>query len=548
LLSRVRRGIIARMKLALAQFNPTVGDLDGNAARILELARQARDAGADLLLTPELALCGYPPEDLALREDFYAENARRLDRLASQLPGGLAVLVGYPQRDGAGRYNAAALLRDGRVEVSYRKQQLPNHSVFDELRTFTPGEAEATLVRVAGVACAVTICEDIWQPGPAAQARAAGAQLVLVLNASPYHMDKQTLRYRVLRERVRETGLPVVYCNLVGGQDELVFDGASFAMDGQGELTAQCPAFAEGLYFIDVAADGTPRGAIHPLPELEASVYQALVLGVRDYVRKNRFPGVLVGSSGGVDSALTLAIAADALGPERVRAVMMPSRFTADISVLDARKLADHLGVSHEVIPIGPMYDSFVAALAAPFAGRPFDLTEENIQARVRGIILMALSNKLGHMVLTTGNKSEMAAGYATLYGDMAGGFGVLKDVAKTLVWRLARYRNTLSPVIPERIITRPPSAELRENQTDQDSLPPYEVLDAIMERYMELDQSPAEIVAAGFDAAVVRQVVRLIDRSEYKRRQSAPGVRITRRGFGRDRRYPITNRYQAPF
>jgi NAD+ synthase (glutamine-hydrolysing) len=346
---------------------------------------------------------------------------------------------------------------------------------------------------------------------------------------------------------IADTGLPVVYVNTVGGQDELVFDGASFAMNAEAEVTAQFPAFQEGLHYVDIEREG-PVGEIAPMPGLEASVYQALVLGVRDYVRKNRFPGAIIGLSGGIDSALTLAVAVDALGPERVEAVMMPSPYTARISLDDAEALAANLGVDYRVIGIQPMYDAFLAQLQDEFAGRPSDVTEENIQARIRGVILMALSNKFGRLVLTTGNKSEMAAGYATLYGDMAGGFAVLKDVAKTLVWRLARYRNTLAHVIPERIIERPPSAELRPDQTDQDSLPPYEDLDAIMERYMEEDSSPREIIAAGYPEEMVRKVVGLIDRSEYKRRQSAPGVRITRRGFGRDRRYPITNQYRAPF
>jgi NAD+ synthetase len=534
------------MKIALAQFNAVVGDLEGNARRILEMAGAARAGGAALLLTPELALCGYPPEDLALRDDFYAENARVLARLASELPPGLSVVVGAPIQEGGHRYNAAAVLRDGAIQAVYRKQRLPNHSVFDEVRTFMPGAA-ATVFTAGGVRCGLLICEDVWLSGAAEQAKAAGAELLLVLNASPFHAGKQLQRYQVVRQRIQATGLPVVYVNLVGGQDELVFDGASFALDAQGELTAQCPEFGAGLFFLDWR-DGAARGEVLAMPDLEASVYQALVLGVRDYVAKNGFPGAIIGSSGGIDSALTLCIAADALGPERVQAVMMPSQYTADMSVQDAQELADNLGVRHSVVPIRPLFDGFQAALAEEFHGLPADLTEENIQARVRGVLLMALSNKSGKIVLTTGNKSEMAAGYATLYGDMAGGFGVLKDVAKTLVWRLARYRNTIAPVIPERIITRPPSAELRPDQTDQDSLPPYEILDTIMERYMELDQSPREIVAAGYDEATVRQVVRLIDRAEYKRRQSAPGVRITRRAFGRDRRYPITNKYQAPF
>ena len=534
------------MKIALAQFNATVGDLDGNAGRILAMAIEADRAGARLMVAPELALCGYPPEDLALRADFYHENARVLAGLAAALPAGLAVLVGFPLAENRARYNAAALLRNGRVEAVYRKQWLPNHSVFDEVRTFVPGDCPMVF-EVAGRRFGVVICEDIWQPGPAEQAAMAGAELLLVLNASPYHKDKLVLRHGVVREQARATGLPVVYVNLVGGQDELVFDGGSFAMDAEGELTAQFPVFEEALGLLDLTR-GAAAGPRHALPTLEEGVYRALVLGVRDYVDKNGFPGVIVGSSGGIDSALTLCIAVDALGADRVQAVMMPSLYTADISLEDARQLADNLGLRHSVLPIGPMFDSFRAALALEFAGLPEDLTEENIQARVRGVLLMALSNKSGRMVLTTGNKSEMAAGYATLYGDMAGGFSALKDVAKTLVWRLARYRNGLAEVIPERIITRPPSAELRPDQTDQDSLPPYEVLDAIMERYMEQDMAPRDIVAAGYSATDVRRVVRLIDRSEYKRRQAAPGVRITQRGFGRDRRYPITSKYQAPF
>jgi NAD+ synthetase len=534
------------MKIGLAQFNATVGDLAGNAARILALAREADAKGAALLVTPELALCGYPPEDLALRDDFYAESARVVAELARDLPARLGVLLGAPFQEQARRYNAALFLRGGQVEAVYRKQQLPNHSVFDEVRTFVPG-ATATVFEVGGRRCGVLICEDIWHPGAAEQACAAGAELLLVLNASPFHVGKQATRYAVARQQVAATGLPLIYVNLVGGQDELVFDGASFALDRAGEPSAQLPLFEAGLHFLDCDADAA-RGPIHPLPDADASVYQALVLGVRDYIGKNGFPGALVGSSGGVDSALTLCIAADALGPERVQAVMMPSPYTARMSLEDAETLARNLGIGHRVLPIAPIFDSFEAALAETFRGLPPDLTEENIQARARGVLLMAISNKTGKLVLTTGNKSEMATGYATLYGDMAGGFAVLKDVAKTLVWRLARWRNALSAVIPERVILRPPSAELRPDQTDQDSLPPYEILDAILERYMELDQSPGEIVAAGYDEGTVRQVVRLIDRAEYKRRQSPPGVRITRRAFGRDRRYPITNRYQAPF
>jgi NAD+ synthase (glutamine-hydrolysing) len=477
---------------------------------------------------------------------FYDENARVLRTLAESLPPTLTVVVGHPLAEGEARYNAASVLRGGQIIAVYRKQKLPNHSVFDEVRTFEAG-GEACVFECAGARFGVNICADIWEPGPAAQARDAGAEVLLVLNASPFHMNKQEERLDVARARQAESDLPMIYANMVGGQDELVFDGASFALDAGGQITAQFPAFAEGLHLLELEA-GVPRGEVAALPGLESLVYEALVLGVRDYVRKNGFPGAILGLSGGIDSALTLVVAVDALGADRVRAVMMPSEFTAGISLEDAEILAQNLGVKYDVQPIKRMYDAFLEELAGEFDDLPFDQTEENIQARVRGTLLMALSNKFGQLVLTTGNKSEMASGYATLYGDMAGGFAVLKDVCKTLVWRLARCRNCLGAVIPERIITRPPSAELRANQCDQDSLPPYEILDAIMGRYVEQDMAPREIVAAGFSEADVRHVIRLIDRSEYKRRQSPPGIRITARGFGRDRRYPITNQYRAPF
>jgi NAD+ synthetase len=534
------------MKIAIAQFNPNVGDLEGNAARLLEFAKQAHQEGAALMLATELALCGYPPEDLALRDDFFQENTRVLADLAQRAPVGLTVVVGHALMESGRRYNAASVIRGGAVDAVYRKQQLPNYAVFDEVRTFSPGDS-ACVFELEGVRFGVNICADIWFRGSAEQAREAGASVLLVLNASPFHMHKQLERFEVARARVDESGLSLIYANTVGGQDELVFDGGSFAMDPGGQVTAQCPAFEEGLFFLELD-DGVATGAHVDWPDVEASAYQALVVGVRDYVYKNGFPGAYIGLSGGIDSALTLCVAVDALGPERVQAVMMPSQFTADISLADAEAIAANLGVRYLVQPIKSMYDSFITALADEFDALPFDLTEENIQARVRGVILMALSNKFGKLVLSTGNKSEMATGYATLYGDMAGGLAVLKDVSKTLVWRLSRYRNSLSPVIPERIITRPPSAELRHNQTDQDSLPPYQVLDAIMERYVERDMAPGRIVAEGYDADVVRRVVTLIDRAEYKRRQSPPGIRVTPRGFGRDRRYPITNKYKAPF
>ncbi|MBK6742248.1 MAG: NAD+ synthase [Hydrogenophilales bacterium] len=534
------------MKLAIAQFNPTVGDLQGNARRLADLAAEARQAGASLMLAPELALCGYPPEDLALRDDFFHENARVLDELAATIPADLTLVVGHPLLEAGQRYNAAAVIRENRIAATYRKQQLPNYAVFDEVRTFTPGDS-ACVFELEGTRFAVNICADIWFPGSAAQARDAGAQVLLVLNASPFHMHKQRERFEIARARIAESGLGLIYANAVGAQDELVFDGGSFAMARDGQVTAQCPAFEEGLYILELN-DGVAAGEVVEWPGTEASAYQALVVGVRDYVAKNGFPGAYIGLSGGIDSALTLCVAVDALGADRVEAVMMPSQFTADISLVDAEALAANLGVRYDVQPIKSMYDSFITALSDEFDGLPFDLTEENIQARVRGVILMALSNKFGKLVLSTGNKSEMATGYATLYGDMAGGLAVLKDVSKTLVWRLSRYRNTLSQVIPERIITRPPSAELRHNQTDQDSLPPYEILDAIMERYVERDMAPGRIVAEGYDPDAVRRVVQLIDRAEYKRRQSPPGIRVTPRGFGRDRRYPITNKYRAPF
>jgi len=535
-----------QIKIALAQMNPVVGDLEGNADRIVDHARQAAEAGAALLVTPELVLCGYPPEDLALRSDFYEENARVLAALATRLPPSLSAVVGHPLAEGEDRYNAASVLRGGHIIATYRKQKLPNHSVFDEVRTFTAG-GEACVFECAGIRFGINICADIWEPGPAEQARDAGAQILLVPNASPFHMNKQDERFQVARARVAESSLPMIYVNMVGGQDELVFDGTSFCLDAAGNTTAQFPAFDDGLYFVELA-DGAAQGDLTPLPSPEASVYKALVVGVRDYVRKNHFPGAILGLSGGIDSALTLTVAVDALGADKVKAIMMPSEFTASMSLEDAETLADNLNVKYDVQPIKLMFDTFLSELSDEFDDLPFDQTEENIQARVRGVLLMALSNKFGPLVLTTGNKSEMASGYATLYGDMAGGFAVLKDVSKTLVWRLSRYRNSVSEVIPERIITRPPSAELRANQCDQDSLPPYEILDAIMERYVEQDMAPRDIVAAGFREEDVRQMVRLIDRSEYKRRQSPPGIRITPRGFGRDRRYPITNHYRAPF
>ena len=534
------------MKLAVAQINCTVGDLDGNTAKILQCAEHAKQQGAQLLLTPELSLCGYPPEDLLLREGFYRACAQALAELAGKISG-IAVVVGHPhERDGK-RYNAASLLRDGAIAATYLKHELPNYSVFDEERYFDHG-SEACVFEMEGICFALNICADVWEPGAARQACDAGAQVLLVLNASPYAMRKHKTRHGAIRERIAETGLAVVYANLVGGQDELVFDGGSFAMDSHGNLTAQGKQFEEDLLVLELRDDLCPAGETAAALDEEAGAYRALCLGVRDYIGKNRFPGVLLGMSGGIDSALTLAIAADALGADKVHAVMMPSPYTAQISLDDSREMVKTLGVRYDEFPIEPMFQSYLTALDTAFAGRAVDAAEENLQARIRGTLLMALSNKLGSLVLTTGNKSEMAVGYATLYGDMAGGFAVLKDVSKTLVYRLARYRNTLGPVIPERIITHPPSAELRADQTDQDSLPPYDALDAIMECYVEKNLAIPEIIARGYAEADVRRVVHLIRLSEYKRRQSAVGTRITERSYGKDWRYPITARYQDMF
>jgi NAD+ synthetase len=531
------------MKLAIAQLNFTVGDLAGNVGMIVDAAQRARAAGACLLITPELALTGYPPEDLLLRDDFLEASSEALAKLASHTQG-IALLVGHPDRDAHGRYNAASLLRNGKVEATYRKHKLPNHSVFDEVRYFVPG-TEPLVFDLENVRFGVNICADVWEAEPALLAAEHGAQVLLALNASPYHMGKQRTRHETLRDRVRQTGMSAVYANLVGGQDELVFDGASFAMDRHGNIIRQFPAFEDMLGFIELEGARPLPGDVAPDPGLEASVYQALCLGVHDYVAKNHFPGVVLGLSGGIDSALTAVIAADALGRDRVHAVMMPSRHTAPISLTDARELAHTLGIRYDVLEIEHIYTGFLDTLANTFAGLPPDTTEENLQARIRGTLLMALSNKFGSIVLTTGNKSEMAVGYTTLYGDMAGGYAVLKDVPKTLVYRLAHYRNSLSPVIPSRIISRPPSAELRPGQTDQDTLPPYDVLDGIMEMYVEEDRSPAEIIAAGYAEQDVQRVVSLIDHNEYKRRQAPVGVRITHRGFGKDRRYPITSAYR---
>lgn len=534
------------VKVAIAQMNSTVGDLAGNRAKIFDLSRRAFEAGADIVLTPELSLVGYPPEDLLLRNAFYAKTQEAFAGLAADLAQfkDLHVVVGLPLQDEKGvRHNAASVLVNGEVLGTYRKHDLPNTTVFDEKRYFTSAD-QAFVFGVKGVRFGINICEDTWFEHAPMRARAAGAQVLLVPNGSPYHMNKQHLRYETMRKNVSAQGMALVYANLVGGQDELIFDGDSFVMDAAGTICAQLRHFEEDLQLVEFdGATPVPQPLATPL-KTEAQVYQALVLGVRDYIGKNGFPGVLIGMSGGVDSALTLAIAVDALGADKVRAVMMPSQFTADISWIDSRDMVKRLNVRYDEIPIKQTFDAFRATLATEFAGLAEDATEENIQARIRGTLLMALSNKHGSIVLTTGNKSEMAVGYCTLYGDMAGGFAVIKDIAKTLVYRLCAYRNSVSDVIPERILTRGPSAELRADQLDQDSLPPYDVLDGIMQLYMEENRPIAEIIEAGYPPADVARVTRLIKINEYKRRQSPVGIRVTHRGFGRDWRYPITSKF----
>lgn len=558
------------LTVALAQINVTVGDLAGNAGKIVEWGRRAHAAGAHLLLTPELSLSGYPPEDLLLRPAFMQACDEALQGIATALADceGLHVVVGHPyQREGdlrsrslsvPRRFNAASVLAGGQVLRTYCKRELPNYQVFDERRYFVSGRdagEEALVFEVGGRRLGVLICEDAWFEEPARAAKAAGAEILCVLNASPFHVGKVEEREQRMAERARDVGLPLLYSHLVGGQDEVVFDGASFVVDREGRLAARAAMFEEALPLIEFDADVQPRGELVPVPEMEAQVWGALVLGVRDYVGKNGFPGALIGLSGGIDSALVLAIAVDALGADKVRTVMMPSPYTADISWIDARDMAERLGVRYDEKSIVPMFEAFNATLANEFEGLALDATEENIQARIRGTLLMALSNKFASLVLTTGNKSEMATGYCTLYGDMAGGFAVIKDVAKTLVFRLAHWKNqqptvradgSVGPVIPERIITRPPSAELRPDQKDQDSLPPYEVLDAILAMYMEEDRSISDIVAAGYAVTDVERVTRLIKLNEYKRRQAPVGIRITHRAFGRDWRYPITSRFRA--
>ena len=534
----------------MAQLNLVVGDVDGNTSRIIAAANEARDrCRADVVMLPELAVSGYPPEDLLFHSGMRLQVARSVERLKREVSG-ITLVAGYPEYVGERIYNSAIVIKDGEVLANHRKACLPNYRVFDEKRYFTPGN-DATVLNIQGIKTGILVCEDVWEPEPAQQARRCGAQVLLVINASPYEVDKQTQREQlVVRQRIREVGLPVVFLNLVGGQDELVFDGNSFVMDAEGTVTQRAPAFAEDLYVVDLVLEGGALkpvpGALGPLQSEEESVYNALVQGTRDYVEKHRFPGVVMGLSGGIDSALTLCIAVDALGAHRVHSVAMPSRYTSQMSKDDAALQAKLLQVTHSEISIEGMFEATLAALKDEFAGRPPDASEENIQSRCRGVLLMGISNKTGKMLLTTGNKSEMAVGYATLYGDMAGGFAPIKDCSKLLVYRLAAWRNAKSPVIPQRVIERPPSAELRPDQRDSDSLPPYEVLDPILEAFIEEDLSVDQISARGFDRATVGRVLDMVKRDEYKRRQAPPGVRVSGRAFGRDWRYPITSGYKT--
>jgi NAD+ synthase (glutamine-hydrolysing) len=529
--------------IALAQHDFLVGDLMGNLAKAIELVEAAKEAGADLLLFPELALTGYPPEDLLLRPGFLEACHGSVERLAGHVHG-IDVVFGHPWLEDGRRYNSVSWIRDGKVIGRHDKQCLPNYAVFDEQRYFTPGDS-SLVVEIKGVKVAVLICEDSWEAAPAAQAQQLGAQLLLVPNASPYRDDKLADREKMFRQRFAETGIPMIYCNLVGGQDELVFDGRSMLMGADGVLSEPGPLCDEALLLAEFdSASGTLRAkGWEPVPETQLEeLYKVLVTGLRDYVRKNGFKDVVFGLSGGIDSGLTLALAVDALGPEHVHTVMMPSRHTSGLSIELAQEQAVQLGVDHRCISIEPAFEAMMTLMTPSFEGREADVTEENLQARIRGNIVMALSNKFGWLPLATSNKSELAVGYCTIYGDMCGGFGPLLDCFKMRVYELSRYRNSISAAIPESVITRAPSAELRPDQSDQDSLPPYEQLDAVLSRYVEQDWSISRIVDDGFDEAMVRRVAGLVLLNEYKRRQAPPGVRITHRAFGRDRRYPITS------
>lgn len=535
------------LTIALAQINPLVGDIQGNTQKIVQAVEAARSqSNANVIVFPELVLTGYPPEDLLLRASI-AHRVERALKIIAEHSEQCYLVVGYPRHINGKLYNTAGIFHGGKLLNEYHKQHLPNYRVFDEKRYFTEGNS-SLVMDIYGVPTAFSICEDVWEDAPTAVAKQKGAKLLINLSASPYHVGKQLEREALLAQRAWQGDMPVVYCNLVGGQDELVFDGASMVVSAKGELIARSPAYVESLNCVQAQWDGSSltleAGEVTDLKPVLEDIYETLVLGVRDYVTKNGFSGVVLGLSGGIDSALTLAIAVDALGADKVEAVMMPFHYTSSMSIEDAQAQATSQGVRYQHISIAGIYDAFMAGLEDEFAGTDADKTEENLQARCRGVLLMAISNKKGSLVLTTGNKSEVAVGYSTLYGDMAGGFDVLKDVAKTRVFELAYFRNSRSPVIPERVITRPPSAELAPDQKDEDSLPPYEVLDEVLERYIEQDESAETIIAAGFERDMVYRILRLVDLNEYKRRQAPIGTRITERGFGRDRRYPITQKW----
>jgi len=540
------------LKVCLAQLNLLVGDISGNTKQVLEASEKALSQGSEVILFPELTLTGYPPEDLLLRPSLDLRVTEAIDVIIkAALP--IYIVLGYPKTVSGKLYNMAGVFYEGRCLKEYAKQNLPNYQVFDEKRYFSAGpinNADDALVNIKGIPTALSVCEDIWHPGTLAAAKASGAKWMLNLNASPFHIDKPLHRKGLLKERALEGDMPIVYVNQVGGQDELVFDGGSMVVDAQGQLKSSIATYETQLSQVDFKFSGNLcieiSGSLAPQRSYLESIYQALVLGVRDYVNKNGFKGVLLGLSGGIDSGLTVAIAVDALGKDRVEAVMMPFKYTSQMSLHDAEDQANRLDVPYKVLPIEPMYDAFMHTLSDEFAGTKVDTTEENLQSRCRGVMLMAMSNKKGYMVLTTGNKSEMAVGYATLYGDMAGGYGVLKDVFKTLVFELSRYRNTLGEVIPPRVISRPPSAELAPDQVDEDSLPSYDILDEILRLYIEEDCSAQAIIKKGFEEEVVKRVLWLVDVNEYKRRQAPVGVRLTQRGFGRDRRYPITHGWRS--
>ena len=533
----------------MAQINTRVGDFAGNTSRIIDVVTKAcAQYDNPLVIFPELTLIGYPPEDLLLRPSVADIVECHLNRLCKELPSGAWVFIGYPRAEAEGLYNAMGVLHEGKIVAEYHKQELPNYQVFDEKRYFKRGKNKACVISIENIPVGLSICEDIWAPNPTAQAALHGAKLLININSSPFHVGKQIERHDLVSFRAEELGLSIVYVNQVGAQDELVFDGGSFAVNNRGEIVSAAKTFEEDLYWTRIDNSLTdlhfiPFNLPEPMPTIE-TIWQALVLGLRDYVQKNGFPSVILGLSGGVDSALTFALAVDALGAEKVEAIMMPFRYTSPISIEDAKEQANNLGIKLKIISIESVYEAFVDSLSEEFSGLSPDITEENLQARCRGVILMSISNKKGSLVLTTGNKTEMAVGYSTLYGDMAGGFDVLKDVPKMLVYELCKYRNGISECIPVRVLDRPPSAELAPDQTDQDSLPPYQILDEILELYIEKDQSMENIVSLGYVSEHVEKAIRLVDQNEYKRRQAPVGVRISKRGFGRDRRYPITSKW----